>query len=194
MRAFYLQVIYNFLWLKKISCVPISSCKIFLTPKLNISSIAPFPWPAAPYVRIIHILDSLASFWRRKNAFLFLYYVGALSHWIHRFWSLILYLIMTLKSAWSTNTGLWMVSSLKWKWYREPTGSTMEQWRVKCFTKKWVDCTSPFGHKAKFCEQSNLCTCHYELLSSKKQNKITEEQLSTVLCLRCVLAEPKTCW
>lgn len=167
MRAFYLQVICNFLWLKKISCVPISSCKIFLTPKLNISSIAPFPWPAAPYVRIIHILNSLASFWRRKNAFLFLYYMGALSHWIHRFWSLMLYLIMTL-----TNTGLWMVSSLKWKWYREPTGSTMEQWRVKCFTKKviWLHFTFWSQSKVLWTIKSVYLPLWASFIKKTKQN------------------------
>ena len=142
----------SLVWLKKISCVTRSFCKIFLTPKQNIPSVAPFPWPAAQYVRIILGLNSLTSFWRRKKRFLFLYCVGALSLWI-RSWFLMLYLLMISQSACSTNTGSWMMWALKSKWYREPVGSTIEQWRMKCFPENWVDGTSSLGRKAEFCDR-----------------------------------------
>ena len=169
MRAFYWEVIYNFFALveKDIMCHDILSQNIF-DAKTGYSVYCSFSIQAAPYVRIILRFNSLASFWRRKKTFLFLHCAGALSNWIHRSWFLMSYLMMILRSTWSTNTRSMMVSKLNWKWYQKSTRSTIEQWRVNCFSEKWADCTSSLGRKERFCEK---CTCHYKLLSSKEKQK-----------------------
>ena len=59
----YCEIINNILFLlKNMSCVTMSFRTTFLTPKLDIPSIAPLPWPAAPYLQMILNLMSLASF------------------------------------------------------------------------------------------------------------------------------------
>ena len=105
MRAFYWEVISNFFALveKDIMCHDILSQNIFDT-KTGYSVYCSFSIQAAPYVRIILRFNSLVSFWRRKKAFLFLHCAGALSHWIHRSWFLMSYLMMILRSTWSTQT------------------------------------------------------------------------------------------
>lgn len=84
-------------------------------PKLDITSIAPLPCPAAPYVRIILTLNSSASFCIKTNAWQLYYYLGALSDWI---------IMSSLRMPWcccvrfcstsSTKISLCFVPSLRW--------------------------------------------------------------------------------
>ena len=112
----YCEIINNILFLlKNMSCITMSFRATFLTPKLDIPSIAPLPWPAAPYLQMILNLMSLASFWRRRKECFYLYRKDTLPHKVYRSSFLMSFVSMTSRITWSTKIPLWLVSSLKWK-------------------------------------------------------------------------------
>ena len=105
-RAFYWQVIQNFFTLveKDNLCHDIF-LQIIFDAKTGHSIYYSLSVTSCTYVRIILTLISLASFWRRKKTFLFLFCVGTLPLWMQKSWFLILYLMMISRSTWSTNNG-----------------------------------------------------------------------------------------
>ena len=75
----YMKVRYWHIYLfseKHLSKIIVSWRRIESTPKFDIASINPFPWPAALNILTITTLNWSAKLWIQKNAFLFLYWGG----------------------------------------------------------------------------------------------------------------------
>ena len=98
-----------------------------------------------------------------------------------------LHIFFLTVSTWLTNTGSWMASSLKWKWYRKPTRLTIEQWRVNYFPKKWADCTSSLGQSYQIIWSWSLAHRNFEycLQTKEKKQKQKNIQLQKIIFFSC---------